>query len=452
MRNHKKHILFILGVIIVTYMLKSCNYDYHQVPPLPKLPTATKTLEAEKVILAPSTINSPYWNEANYLIVELKDISTNQLYDDGGLNMTGTYKGLSSFNNGSNVQLKLKAAYDSENLYIYAEWEDERLDLSTASWLLFGDKDPLKQDNANGWTSQRNSDKLAFAFDINAATGLSGTFANTGCASSCHNGGGGIEKKTISGDVDVWSWNLARSAPLGYLEDKILSINGLVDDAGTPMYSRNSIGTGFRFGPEYEWDGKVQNVTLPDGQPAILDPAFYLLNKTPFLGDIANGAVVWDNNCGFCHGDKGEGESAVAVNNLTMNRKSRETLLSSLDNIPDMGPYWNPLTNKEKEDVLAFMRGLAGVPGYTLKQPTGSNADITSSNNISPIGINKAAHPSTNTNTKYQIVIIRKLNTNNPDDVKFNPIQTPSVPFGIALMDNDGKNHIGSMLETLTFK
>jgi hypothetical protein len=97
------------------------------------------------------------------------------------------------------------------------------------------------------------------------------------------------------------------------------------------------------------------------------------------------------------------------------------------------------------------MRGLSGVPGYYLQTPTGSNADITAVSNVTALHINNSMLSATNHHIKYQVLITRKLHTNNPDDVQFNPSQG-NYKFGVALMDNDGKNHIGSTVETLTFK
>jgi hypothetical protein len=53
---------------------------------------------------------------------------------------------------------------------------------------------------------------------------------------------------------------------------------------------------------------------------------------------------------------------------------------------------------------------------------------------------------------KYQVLIKRKLKTNHTDDVQFDLTTIKNYVFGVALMDNDGKNHIGSAKETLSFK
>ena len=116
-----------------------------------------------------------------------------------------------------------------------------------------------------------------------------------------------------------------------------------------------------------------------------------------------------------------------------------------------MSAYWTPLSPSDKNDIVAFLRGLSGVPGYYLTTPDGSNADIKAVSNVTPVNIKDAMLTATNHHTKYQVLITRKLSTNNSDDVQFTPSQG-TYKFGVALMDNDGKNHIGSTVETLTFK
>ncbi|MCX6185485.1 MAG: hypothetical protein NTU43_00615 [Bacteroidetes bacterium] len=81
-----------------------------------------------------------------------------------------------------------------------------------------------------------------------------------------------------------------------------------------------------------------------------------------------------------------------------------------------------------------------------------SSADIVAISNVTPTQISNSLFTSTNHHQKYQVLIKRKLKTTNPDDVQFDLNANKNYVFGVALMDNDGKNHIGSVKETLTFK
>jgi len=445
------------AVAILIFSGVACEKDYYYETPPPHVPQPTPTLEAKLVSVSPSAINSVYWKSADYLKVTASNVSTQLLYGDGLLNMTGSYNGLSSFNSGNDPGLILKAAYDSENLYVLAEWTDSDVNASNSSWLFDGPLDPNKPDLSGGWTSQRNCDKIAFAFEISSAASPAGTFSNVGCAASCHNNLSVPVMYPTSGKVDLWNWSLARSNPMGYAEDLVASSDSLSTDAGQKISYRNIAGTTDRSGPAYEWDGVTQSITLSSGQSAILDPGFYLFNKTPFTGDAQKGDSIYHTLsapgvCNSCHGENGEGGSATAINLISMNKKSRSALISGMDIVPDMVTYWGPLTPSEKNDVVAYLRGLSGVPGYYLNVPTNSNADIKATSNVTPVQIVSAMLSSTNVHTKYQVLITRKLKTNNNDDIQFDLNTSKIYKFGVALMDNDGKNHIGSTVETITFK
>jgi hypothetical protein len=283
MNTIKKYYLLMICILLVA--VQSCRKDYTFIPPPPPGPHAVDTLEAILVSTAPNMVTSPYWSRANYLSVNVSDVSRGQLYNYDWLNMTGTFNGLSSFSS-KKPGLTLKAAYDNVNLYILAEWQDTVADFSSGSLLYNGPSDPRKSDTTNGWTYQRNCDHIALAFEISSASSPSGTFSSVGCAASCHGSGTTASMYPTSGSVDIWNWNTAHSAPLGYAEDMIANSSGLNDDAGNKMWSSNISVTG---GPKYEWNGVTQNVTLPNGSKAILDPAFYLLNTTPFVGNLHGG-------------------------------------------------------------------------------------------------------------------------------------------------------------------
>ncbi|MBL7923891.1 MAG: c-type cytochrome [Bacteroidia bacterium] len=452
--HRKIQLLIALGLVLAT---GACEEDYfYEVPP-PRVAQATATLEAVKVSTPPATIGASFWKTADFLKVSAADLSTQQLFGDGLMNMTGTFAGLSSFNNGAAPDLKLRAAYDNDNLYILAEWTDTDVDASHSTWLWNGPLDPKKADANLGWTSQRNCDKIAFAFDIANASSSNGLFSNVGCAAACHNDGVKNRMHPQSGSVDIWNWSVARSNPMGYAEDLTASSDSFYADGGQKMYVRNTLGSTNRSGPAFEWDGNSQSVTLGNGSNTVLDPAYFLLNKMPFTGNVQRGDSIYHSaappgDCVYCHGPNGTGGSASAVNHLSQNKKSRAALLSGMDNVPDMAAYWSPLSQADKDDLVAYLRALSGVPGYYLAVPTGSSADIIATSNITPVQLINSYLPSTNVHTKYQVLIIRKLKTNNTDDIQFDLTASKSYRFGVALMDNDGVNHIGSAVETLTFK
>lgn len=447
MNPTKIFVFTVIGLLVFGF---ACTDDYFPVPPPPKKPQATQQLEAAYRQTGPLTLNDPYWKQADYFNVTLADLSKANLYSDGFLNMTGTYNGISSFNKGKTTNLTMKAAYDDSRLYILMEWDDTKADPSFGSWLLDGPQDALKSESNQGWTSQRNTDQVALAFDINGAKGASGTFTDVGCAASCHSGSS--EKKVPEGSIDIWNWNLALSDPMGYAHDRIINSTGITYDAGQKTFVRNTASNGARSGPQYIWDGTPQTVTRA-GKSTTLDPAFFILNKTEYKGDPVAGFTVYTNKCAHCHGDNGEGygpdgEGPAFTTPGKFNRWSRQSLEDFATSTSHTGfTYYSPLSEKQKQDVIARLQAFAGVPGNILQQPDGSNADIMAVSNIPLLKVDDQA-----ARTKYQVLLIRKLNTGNTDDANFDVNSGKQYTFGIALMDNDGKNHIGSNKQVLTFK
>ena len=234
MRSSNKIPVFIL-IGFTLAMAGSCRKDYLYEPPPPHTSQPTSTLNAELVTTPPNELTSAYWTTADYLKVTSQNMSTKQLYGDGMLNMTGTFLGLSSFDNNIDPGLKLKAAYDNENIYILAEWTDPQVDPEFARWFYSGPADPLKTDSDSSWTQQGNCDRFAMAFEIQSASSSAGTFSNVGCQAACH-AGSTAAMHPDAGTVDIWDWNLAHSAPLGYVEDMVANPSGLSDDGGTPMW------------------------------------------------------------------------------------------------------------------------------------------------------------------------------------------------------------------------
>ena len=146
------------GIIILLFSFSSCVYEEFEQE---EVPTASQTnkLQAFFVRTAPDKINSSYWASANFVRIEVKNISINNLNnEDGFLNMNGMYSGLEDFRSDT-IELILKAAYDNQNIYILASWYDERFDASYGNWLFNGPADDRKTGvSPDGWSSQRNDD------------------------------------------------------------------------------------------------------------------------------------------------------------------------------------------------------------------------------------------------------------------------------------------------------
>ena len=405
-----------------------CACTYEDIPPIviPAPPTSDETqdLIAEYVSFSPNSINHGYWTTADFRAVQVADLITGEISEeDGLLNNNGTLDGIASFNDGEDPGFTLKAAYNDEFLYILASWSDPTVDGGRASWLYNGPSDPndLDQDSS-GWTSQWADDKLVLGFDVTANS------------------------------RDVWTWSLALSEPLGYAIDQFEDQGTLENDDGDWTFVRNVAGTGNRAGPMYEWNGEIQELTRASGGLTILDPGFFLLNKTEFVGDILAGDDVYIRECEECHGVGGDGDGSFGVSlplNTPggLNRLSREAFGNLAGDPNHSGQiHWTVLDDTEKEDLVARIRGISGVPGYYLENPGGSASDV-----LAVSSLNLARLSTRSNNPGYTVLMIRALNTGNADDIVFDPT-TEGYSFDVAVMNADNLNQVGEVGVQLIFK
>jgi mono/diheme cytochrome c family protein len=416
---------FTLGVTLVLCLaLTSCTYYQNEAIklPQPKVSKPTATLEAEYTSTAPNSLSAAYWKTANYLPITTQNLITGQIpADDGLYNVSGTLNGVSSFNQGKDPKATLKAAYDDNNLYILVSWKDTTFNVSSASWVYNGPADPNKSGSTSGWTSQRSDDKMTLSFDM------------------------GSSKR------DVWSWSLALSEPLGCAIDMMDNNGSVTNDAGNKSYVRNAAGTDDRSGPQYQWDEVEQQLARTPGGTTILDPGYYLLTKKNFVGDAGIGNVIFQNNCARCHGVNADGngvdEQAAAFNvPAKMSRYTRASFVSFASSSQHDGSTdFSTLSSTDIDNLFARLRGYAGVPGYYLQNPTGSNSDVHALSNVLLAKID-------GNNTKgYSVLLVRALSTGNSDDIVFNS-SIGQYAFNISFSDNDDVNKIGELNNQLTFK
>jgi hypothetical protein len=233
--------------------------------------------------------------------------------------------------------------------------------------------------------------------------------------------------------------------------------NGVaIEDAGTPFEVRNTVDGTDRSAPKYEWSGELQSLVTADGKTGLLDPVFYLLNKTDFIGDAAAGKIVLNTSCAECHGLNASGEAddefpsvyAPALNAVGWNKFSREGLRSAIT-APDHdgAVYFNKLTATQQDDLFARIKSLGGVPGYYLQQGSGSVADVTAFSSLNPgaIKLTKGA-------LQYKVLLIRKLNTGNADDIAIKTDGSQTYNFSVFITDNDEINKVGTVDQKLIFK
>jgi mono/diheme cytochrome c family protein len=426
---------------------------------------------------APVDCEDPIWDEAAEISVTTGTVVSGRLYGDGQLNMSGTFGGTTDFNSGDDANLRLAALYTTggSEIYIRARWDDTIRNLDRRRALYNGPADPEKPDDPAGYTSQLNDDKIGFAFEITPGTSSEfGTFDEVGCAASCHfvAADESLDMRPETGKADIWHWKTSRSEPVGYVNDQFAEpVGGRQTDAGVSIESRNRADSSNRGGPMMIWDGTEQMIPFGPRTGETLDPAFilldgHLLDVEAEGRDADNGEVLYVADCVVCHGPDGEGGIGPALDTKKFGRLSDAELdgLIAAGSHPGSGAYL-ALSGADQADLRLRTLAFWGTAGYYLKMPEGSAADITTMSELdySEVGIdalvNIATSQAPDFNTRlnkykfvqdeYCVVLARELDTTHDDDTQFDIAQ--EYVFGVALMDNDGQNHIGNTRLTLDF-
>jgi hypothetical protein len=340
-----------------------------------------------------------------------------------------------------------------------------------------GPADPEKDDDPAGYTSQLNDDKIGLAFEITPGTSSEfGDFADVGCFAACHNVGTPedpeLDMRPETGKVDIWHWKTSRSEPVGYVNDQFADPEGgRQTDAGVGIEKRNRADSNNRSGPMMIWDGTEQMITFGPRNGKVLDPAF--ISLFPHLENVDDrdagaGEVTYQATCMGCHGVNGEGGAfPVPLDTKKFGRLSDaelDTLIATAPP-PHASAAYLALSEEAKADLRLRTFAFWGTPGYYLMMPSGSAADVTTMSelNYSEAGIDALVNitvpqaPDFNARLnkykfvqdEYCVVMTRELDTTHDDDTQFDIAE--EYVFGVALMDNDGKNHVGNAKLLLDF-
>lgn len=406
---------FLLPFVISTYVFCSCESEKLEAPRVPNIPKPTENIEAMYVEDVDISLSSTWWDEANYVNVQLDNVITGEINTEQGvLNVNGTYNGLDDFNKGDSINMTIRSIYNDENIYLLVEWNDNTANTNSKTWFYEGEPDSRKPaEDTTGWTSQKSSDNLYIHFND-------------------------IENSKI----DVWQWNAALSAPLGYAIDQYKAANGeIINDEGKQLFIRNSTNGTNTSGPQYEWGGKTQDITYLNGKTIAIDPSYYLLDTTHFIGNPEIGSSIFSAECAECHGEHGTGIGpdayAVNLNSPVFNQYTRQAIIDAgLSNSHDGERHFQRLSESELNNLISYLRGIAGVPGYVLQLPEGSVADVKIDSEFNTFKV------SPRNNEKYKILFIRKLQTGNNDDIQLDANKT--IKVSIYASDNDEENKIGT--------
>jgi mono/diheme cytochrome c family protein len=413
----RKQLFFTLLSFI---LLNACQYEKIPAPASLHVPVGSNYLKSV-LYKGAVAINSPIWAKADYFAVPLGNLDYSTHNTDtasGVLNAFGTYNGLSSFNNGNSVKLKLKSVYTADYIYILAEWSDSTFNPLNKTWFWNGPKDLLKNDDTSKWTSQKSDDKFIIKFNL------------------------------PDNSQDIWEWDVALSDPLGYAIDMVGKPDNSVKlDGGVPMFVRN--GSGNRGGPLFEFNGTSQIIDKSNGKKATLDAQYYLYNKTNFSGNPEDGHSSYHEICKECHGEGLAVGYAPQLNLPWLNTLSRQSITNFItdpDLHADAYSHVSGLSSETLDNIFAWLRGQSGVPGYYLQTPSGSVADVQAISNVATGKIDLDGYAG------YKVLFSRKLNTGNNDDIVFNTKDGNSYTISVSLCNADSVNYTGAVNQKLVFK
>jgi hypothetical protein len=153
------------------------------------------------------------------------------------------------------VEVDIRAFYTDQDLYLRLSWPDATRDQSMMDWRFDG-----KQ-----W---QNSGALEDGFGL--AWDAEGSFQRFTCSYACHINNFGVARSTFiannkmrlaEGDprwLDLWNWKAARTARLGFADDRYLDAEGMRGDVAGEIFQPNS---------KVALDPAGQEVFAEDDQP-----------------------------------------------------------------------------------------------------------------------------------------------------------------------------------------
>jgi hypothetical protein len=134
------------------------------------------------------------------------------------------------------VPVDMRAFYTDHDIFLRLSWEDATRDQSMFDWLFDG-----KQ-----W---QNTGDLEDGFGL--MWDAKGQFNNFSCSYACHINDFGVSQDSFHASnkmrmaqenswLDLWNWKAARTAALGFADDRYLDIEGMHGDTPGELFTENS--------------------------------------------------------------------------------------------------------------------------------------------------------------------------------------------------------------------
>lgn len=426
-------LLFVVGLTLWFLFVSGCSED---MPPAPE-EKSTNRLVAVYV--------SPEEFEENKI-----EINGERLDREWGSEFTPdrpyTHVRLSREHGGGDAgpprYVSMKALYTNQHIYFLVQWADASADVLDDVFVFVGPNlaepiitcaevggqticDSLYRSGAQDslmtrawWHQTGDDDKVAIAFEMQAAYGAEGAFADVGCLAACHEAGSTFDALT-QGRLDVWYWYAGRTNPVrnlfnpyddpedaqegipGYLDDLYLDAGaGLIPDEGVPAFQPNFLpGEGvplyvYRQDDDEFHDSSEEDCENDFGEPCRTN------NGVPL-------EYIWRND---------------------------------IDDDPDLLSPEDTFNETVMPDVRMWAPGDI-VAGYLLTYPRDSRADVRGKSNFDE------------DERVWTLEIARRLATSYPlQDVAFDPEAGIEYRFTISIFDASTADHLGSEPVVLTFE
>lgn len=293
----------------------------------------------------------------------------------------------------------LRSAYDDNNIYLLAEWDDPSQSLKRNPWYFdpatkrWGQESGTYGFNSSPYRPPFYEDKMAFLWNINNS--VSGWNSAT-CYKSCHTGlpaaDGSSRHSTnfATEKIDMWHWKSVRGG---------VNAGSQIHD----QYQDNTYPNGRKSDPGVDvYQNNTQNLVITGSSPAITVavPKYVIPNKSDY-GWIYNSEVT--------------AGTAKLVTAVDMNGVLTLSDASTID--PNVGTDYQRIGSYASGGL-----GAKAIPGLTLNDSyTGSMGDI----------ICKAVY----TGTGWRMEIKRALKTADAVyDVDFSSLNDQY--FGFAIFEN----------------
>lgn len=134
------------------------------------------------------------------------------------------------------VPVEIRAFYTDQELFLQLSWEDATRDQSMRDWQFDGKK----------W---QNTGQFEDGFGL--LWDAKGKFHNFSCSYACHISDFGVNQDSFHASnkmrmanedswLDLWNWKAARTAKLGFADDRYLDFEGMHGDTPGELFTENS--------------------------------------------------------------------------------------------------------------------------------------------------------------------------------------------------------------------